>query len=130
MQTLRHTPPLAASPLRQVAIGPSSLPHDHTTEAVGKSTTGSDDVRVRHHLIRAAVWAPTAGEKDACVDAFTENQKWEECAQVRWPDPLDWFYRMEPSALGYADTFAHHFASKLSSPSEDEVGSMWDFTGE
>ena len=41
--------------------------------------------RVRSYLIQAALWAPTTGRKDACVEALMEQQDWDEAAANRWP---------------------------------------------
>ena len=40
--------------------------------------------RVRHHLMQAALWAPTTGEKDTRLEALMELQDWEESATARW----------------------------------------------
>ena len=46
--------------------------------------------RVRSHLILAALWAPTSGEKDACLDALVDQQESDDHGATHWPrKPLD-----------------------------------------
>ena len=67
--------------------------------------------RVLHHLIPAALWAPTRGEKDACLEALMELQ---DCASLVARNPTSGAGAVgaeEPGETGghpagYADTFA------------------------
>ena len=42
--------------------------------------------RVCDHFIQAALWAPTVGENDACLEVLVELQDWDENATARWPE--------------------------------------------
>ena len=40
--------------------------------------------RVHSHVNQAAVWAPTTGAKDACLETFMEQQDWDDNAANQW----------------------------------------------
>ena len=40
--------------------------------------------RVHSHLNQAAVWAPTTGAKDACLETFMEQQDWDDNTANQW----------------------------------------------
>ena len=41
---------------------------------------------MRSHLIQAAMWAPTAGKKDACLEALVAQGDGDENTANRWPE--------------------------------------------
>ena len=84
LQTLRHAPPTAACPLRQVAAGSSTLRHERTTKAVGSRRqarlVGADGTKRTH------AWKSFDGAGGMCTSSVARNS-WTGCAErSRRPD--------------------------------------------
>ena len=65
--------PIAASPFRP---NRNSGTHEGTAKAVGVGRQ-CETSSVRSHIIQAALWLPTMGEKEACLEGLMEQQDWD-----------------------------------------------------